>query len=399
MPSNKLSITFTPEINAQLKAHADKWIKHALGCEPCDREKVTRGILGMYAAAKLKAPRVVFVDSPYACALVYGAAAWWWYVQKNGPKATGAATDAATHDATYDATRAATGAATDAATDAATRAATRAATDAATDAATRAATGAATYDATRAATDAATHDATGDVWVGGIVNFCQKTAIAVKGAINCARNWAPSYQGGRMWGGWMSYLTSFRDMGWLKLKEYENFKHYEDAGDAGFRCLHEEFCVVTENPEFIYMDSQARPHSDDGPSHRWRDGWSLYHIHGVRVEEYIVMRPHEITVAKIKAEDNAEIRRIMIDRMGIQKYIDATGAKVVQMDMVSIGGGLKQAMPRALIRDDFGNQFMEGTDSSTERCYFMPVDPEAKTCQQAHESICGLKESDCIAQS
>ena len=126
----KLHIDFTPEIHAQLKAHADKWIKHAFRCEPCDREKVTRGIKGMYAAAKLEEPRVIFVSSPYAMACVYGAAAWWWHVNKN--------------------------IATDAATSAATSAATRDATWAATDAATRDAT----WDATRAATWDATWDAT-----------------------------------------------------------------------------------------------------------------------------------------------------------------------------------------------------------------------------------------------
>lgn len=189
-----------------------------------------------------------------------------------------------------------------------------------------------------------------------------------------------------MWGGWSSYLTSFRDMGWLKLKEYENLKHYEDAADAGFRCLHDEFCIVTENPEFIHMDSQARPHRDDGPSHRWRDGWSLYHVHGVRVDEYIIMRPHEITVAKIKAENNAEVRRIMIDRYGMQKYLHDTGAKMVHADVW-------HGLPRGLFEDTHGDRYLYGSDNSTGRIYAMPVASECNTCTEAHENICGFRES------
>jgi hypothetical protein len=189
-----------------------------------------------------------------------------------------------------------------------------------------------------------------------------------------------------MWGGWVSFLTSFRDLGWLKLKEYENLKHYEDAGDAGFRCLHEEFCIVTENPEFIHMDAQDRPHCDDGPSHRWRDGWSLYHVHGVRVPDFVIMRPHEITPAIIKAEDNQEVRRVMIDRYGPQRYLHETKAELIDADVW-------QGLPRGLFEDQHGDRYLYGSDNSTGRIYSMPVEAECKTCAQAHENICGFSES------
>ncbi|MGL6209137.1 MAG: hypothetical protein ACRC14_04825, partial [Paracoccaceae bacterium] len=132
---------------------SNEWIGIAMRTDPIDPEKITPAIHGIYAAARLKQPRVVVVSSPLVMAFAYGASAAIWH------KSTRDATRDATEDATEDATRAATFAATDAATFAATDAATRDATRDATFAATRAATFAATRDATRDATDAATRDA------------------------------------------------------------------------------------------------------------------------------------------------------------------------------------------------------------------------------------------------
>jgi hypothetical protein len=92
--------------------------------------------------------------------------------------------------------------------------------------------------------------------------------------------------------------------------------------------MHEEFCMVSDFPERLCKDDQNRPHSDDGPSHRWRDGWSLWHIHGVRVTEQIVMRPETLTIQQIEAEPNSEVKRIMIERYGAAKYIRESGAEL-----------------------------------------------------------------------
>jgi hypothetical protein len=47
------------------------------------------------------------------------------------------------------------------------------------------------------------------------------------------------------------------------------------------------------------------------------------------VPDYIIERPHEITVDKIEAQENAEIRRVMIQRYGHARYIQDSGAQLV----------------------------------------------------------------------
>ena len=72
---------------------------------------------------------------------------------------------------------------------------------------------------------------------------------------------------------------------------------------------------------------------------------------------------------------------------------------LIDFDHVEVIRGSGKTMPRALLHDKHGNAYLEGTDGSTERSYFMSVDPAATTCRQAHQSICGLDESLCVAQS
>lgn len=133
-----------------------------------------------------------------------------------------------------------------------------------------------------------------------------------------------------MWSAACAYYAGMRDVIGLQLPEFEKYQAWEDCARlGGFRVLHEEFCIVSDFPELIRVDSRNRPHCEDGPSHRWRDGWELYHWHGTRVDPWIIMHPERITVEIIEAEENAEIRRILVQRYGMARYIQDTGAEEV----------------------------------------------------------------------
>lgn len=95
-----------------------------------------------------------------------------------------------------------------------------------------------------------------------------------------------------MWAALPSYLSAARDILGLRLPEHEKYRFWEEAAiHGGFRVMHEKFCIVSDFPEILTVDEQNRPHNETGPSHRWRDGWELYHWHGVRVpKEWIVNR-------------------------------------------------------------------------------------------------------------
>ena len=353
---------------------------------PREREAVTDAVEALYRAGGLEPPprhRIVIAPSPMVARFAAGAAAWIWYCRDKGRAATRAATDdatdAATYAATYDATAAtdaatdaATRAATDAATDAATyaatyatTAATKAATDDATDAATYAATYDATYDATDAATDDATYAATAAAtdaatraatyaataaatdaatdddlsrWFTG-ASGCVKavSALAKEGGIRCAQLAYRLYQGGSAWAYVQAAIAFGRDHaklaehGAVSQAQYDKYAPWETLAKlSGFRFMHAKFCIVADRPLEYHIDDRHRPHCETGPFVRWADGSAFYSVHGVRVPAWVIEKRDTLTVAQIMAEDNAEVRRVMIGLYGRERFFSDAGAHVIE---------------------------------------------------------------------
>ena len=302
---NKAHGGITPDEKARMGEYAKLWIARAFRTDPIEFDKIIPAIKGIYAAAGLKEPRVVIAPSPLVMAFAYGASAAIWHRQKT----------AATRAATY------------AATDAATEAATRAATYAATEAATRAATYAATYAATEAATYAATRAATD---AAGNLAALACEHMAGKLGIECAKQWSRAYQGGNMWAGYDCYLTACRDIIGLELKEYAAYAHWEQAAiHGGFRVMHEEFCIVSDFPEVIRVDADNRPHCETGPSHRWRDGWSLYHWHGVKVPAHWIEDRANLDPNEVIKVENTEQRAAGAAICGWPKMLSVLKSKTI----------------------------------------------------------------------
>ena len=98
------------------------------------------------------------------------------------------------------------------------------------------------------------------------------------------------------------------------------------AQSAGWALPHQNICWVSERHHILQRDAQGRLHCLSGPAVAYPDGWAIYAVHGVRVPEYIIERPSEIDIAKIDAQNNAEIRRVMIDRYRHGEEINGAGA-------------------------------------------------------------------------
>ena len=359
----------TDEERERMAQHTALWIQRAMRTESADPVAIEAAIKGLYRISGLAEPRVILVPSPFVMAMAGGIAATFYATIAATDDATRAATRNATDDATYDATwvatkdatrnvtwvatRAATRAATDAATkDAtrnvtwvATRAATRAATDAATRDATDAATDDATYDATWAATKDATEDATKDA-TRAATNQWRTLAASFVGeryadaALNAAKNWTVVYQGGNMWAAWDCYLTACRDILGLRLPSHDAYAYWEQAAiNGGFRWMHPKFCLVSDFPEILRVNSQNQPHAEFGPSHRWRDGFSIWHLNGVRVEQWMAeSHPDDLDARRVLQIENVDQRREVIRRMGSERLVAQLDATVLDVETREVGG-------------------------------------------------------------
>ncbi|MCC7372593.1 MAG: hypothetical protein IT306_29535 [Chloroflexi bacterium] len=155
---------------------------------------------------------------------------------------------------------------------------------------------------------------------------------------------------------------------------------------------HRDFIMVSERPHTIRTEQIAprgwgshRLHSEDGPAVGW-EGWGVYAWHGVRVPAQVITAPHSLTVEQINAEPNAEVRRVMVERYGAERYLRASHAAQVHADTDGLGHPrtlwrLPQADDEPLVMVEVANSTPE-PDGSRKR-YMLRVPPSMRTCQEA----------------
>ncbi|MBX9582144.1 MAG: hypothetical protein K2X87_17705 [Gemmataceae bacterium] len=111
---------------------------------------------------------------------------------------------------------------------------------------------------------------------------------------------------------------------------------------------------------------------------RWR---------GVRVTGRIAFRPETLTVDEILAETNAEVRRVMLERVGFEWFFDRAGAEVLDADRDA--GGARKLL-RLPIPGDEDLVCVSLACPSTGRRYVLRVPPATRTASQAAAWLAGF---------
>ncbi len=91
-------------------------------------------------------------------------------------------------------------------------------------------------------------------------------------------------------------------------------------------------CLVAELPSKLLRDERGMLHCDNAPAIEWRDGYKLYIFHGVTATEKIIMYPETITKEDIINEKNEEVRRVMVERIGAERFGKMMGFETVNED-------------------------------------------------------------------
>ncbi len=119
------------------------------------------------------------------------------------------------------------------------------------------------------------------------------------------------------------------------------------------------------------------PNSLKNVNLRWR---------GVPITHRIAFHPETITSEEILKEENVELRRVMIEKMGYQTFIKEANAKLIHQD--EDPGG-----PRMLYKIDLEEDeplvCLSVNCPSTGRNYIIRVPPQMKSCHQAAAWIAG----------
>jgi internalin A len=92
----------------------------------------------------------------------------------------------------------------------------------------------------------------------------------------------------------------------------------------------EKFCAVCDRPRHLRFDSQNRLHAEGEPAIEFADGWNFYYYHGVRLpEEYGQVHPNQWQSQWLLAEENAEVRRVLIQGIGYDRIGQELSAKQI----------------------------------------------------------------------
>jgi hypothetical protein len=83
-------------------------------------------------------------------------------------------------------------------------------------------------------------------------------------------------------------------------------------------------------------DDRNRLHCADGPAAVFSDGYKIFSWHGTIVPEDVILHPEEITVERIDKETNIEIRRVLMDRYGLPRYLEDSGAEQIAEDELGV---------------------------------------------------------------
>lgn len=169
--------------------------------------------------------------------------------------------------------------------------------------------------------------------------------------------------------------------------------------------IKENTIVISHPPERFEFNEDWALHSEDGPALAYAGGLVLsWAINGVQVDEQIVLRPETQTLAQIRAEQNAEVKRVRIERYGWAKYLKESDAKVLdvavhpqwmeslmEVDRASnfviatkIGVGSFRPV-------DEGYKVLVTVDPSTGRVYALEVDGDCLTCADAQRYLLAPK--------
>lgn len=191
---------------------------------------------------------------------------------------------------------------------------------------------------------------------------------------------------------WLGFYAFFREVCNLRRETEVLTGHLEQAKSAGWYLPYKNICWVSERHHVLRRDNRGHLHCLTGPAVMYPDGWAVYAVHGVRVPEYVIEHPNDITVQKIGEEGNVEIRRVMIERYGEGRYLEDSGAKVIHADEYGTLYRKEVLGDEPLVMVKVVNATPEPDGS--QRRFFLRVPPDMTKAKEAVAWTFGLKEKE-----
>ena len=301
---------------ARFPEFVKKWTDIGLCTLPADRVRAEHGIRLAYETAKLNAPlKIVWTTSPLAQILAESCV-----LQMQKENSVRASVHASVHDSVHDSVYASVLASVHDSVHASVRASVQASVLASVRASVLASVHASVYDSV--------HDSVYD-------SVHALVYASVHALVRNRFDWW--FGNGQHDAPWCAYINFFREVLALEYQTDKAEAYREICESAGWISPHQRICWIAERHHRVCRNSRGRLHSHDGMAIEYPDGWGVWAWNGIRVTEQIILRPETLTAEQIAKESNAQVRQVMVERVGIERVCQMMQAKTIDRKTVHIG--------------------------------------------------------------
>ncbi|MEU6836217.1 DUF6745 domain-containing protein [Streptomyces rubiginosohelvolus] len=163
----------------------------------------------------------------------------------------------------------------------------------------------------------------------------------------------------------------------------------EVARNAGWWWPYENAAVITERPDVLHRDEAGRLDHGEGPALAYGDGFALHAWRGMPVPAAFLDELSSLTPERIRAEENAELRRVMLEYYGYDRYLSESGAEPVHRDETGILWRIALDGDEDVVMVEVVNSTPE--PDGTYRTYWLRVPPTTRTAKDGVAWTFGLE--------
>lgn len=186
----------------------------------------------------------------------------------------------------------------------------------------------------------------------------------------------------------------------------------ELADNIGWWIPMDDIVLCSEKPSIVSI-KDGRLHNDTGAAVAWKDGYAQYYVNGISMIESDVVTPgHLLPVERIIKETNAEVRRELVRKIGVERMCIELNAECVDKKSYTIQLPVCKENPEAYeasseveyeeqetqyellmldIGDDRKRPYLKMINPSLGLFHIEGVSPECQTVDQALEFRNGTK--------
>jgi hypothetical protein len=154
----------------------------------------------------------------------------------------------------------------------------------------------------------------------------------------------------------------------------------EVCRSAGWWWPYSRVVVVSERPVALHQDEAGRLDNGEGPALAYPDGFALHAWRGMPVPAGFLTELGELTPGRIHTEENAELRRVMLEHYGYDRYLKDSGAEPLHQDETGTLWRIDLEGDEPLVMVEVLNSTPE--PDGTRRTYWLRVPPTTRTAKE-----------------